>query len=79
LKSLAGEPVDSAGDELLLDVLTELVVELEALLDVGGGIVVLLVLGRARGVEEVEERLCGNGLLDNAGLLCVCLGLACCS
>ena len=34
LKSLAGEPVDGAGNELLLDVLTELVVKLELLLDV---------------------------------------------
>ena len=34
LKSLASEPVDGAGDKLLLDVLTELVVELKLLLDV---------------------------------------------
>jgi hypothetical protein len=34
LQSLAGEPVDGAGNELLLDVLTELVVKLELLLDV---------------------------------------------
>ena len=34
LESLAGEPVDGAGNELLLDVLTELVVKLELLLDV---------------------------------------------
>ena len=34
LQSLACEPVDGAGNELLLDVLTELVVELELLLDV---------------------------------------------
>lgn len=72
LEGLASEPVDGAGDELLLDVLTELVVELEALLDVGSSIVI--VLGRAWGVEEVKERLCGNGLLNDAGLLCVCCG-----
>ena len=34
LKSLASEPVDGAGNELLLDVLTELVVKLELLLNV---------------------------------------------
>jgi len=34
LQGLAGEPVDGAGNELLLDVLTELVVQLELLLDV---------------------------------------------
>lgn len=33
-ESLTGEPVDSTGNKLLLDVLTELVVELKALLDV---------------------------------------------
>lgn len=34
LESLAGEPVDGAGNKLLLDVLTELVVKLELLLNV---------------------------------------------
>ena len=69
MQSLAGEPVDRTGNELLLDILTELVVKLETLLDVGGSIVVVL---RGVGwVEEVEERLCGDGLLDNAGLLSV--------
>ena len=34
LKSLAGEPIDGARNEFLLDVLTELVVKLELLLDV---------------------------------------------
>jgi hypothetical protein len=34
LEGLASEPVDGAGDELLLDVLTELVVKLKLLLDV---------------------------------------------
>jgi hypothetical protein len=34
LESLASEPVDGAGNELLLDVLTELVVKLELLLNV---------------------------------------------
>ena len=53
LKSLAGEPVDGAGNELLLDVFSKLVVELKTLLNVGGSIV--LILGRAWGVEEVEE------------------------
>jgi hypothetical protein len=67
LESLAGEPVDGAGDKLLLDVLTELVVELKALLNVGGSR--LVVRGRAWGVEEVEERLCRDGLLNDTGLL----------
>lgn len=69
-QGLSGEPVDGAGNQLLLDVLTELVVELEALLDVGGGIVVLLAGCVGRG-EEVEERLGGDGLLDDTGLFCV--------
>jgi hypothetical protein len=54
LQSLASEPVDGTGDELLLDVLAELVVELETLLDVRGSIVLLILWGRGW-VEEVEE------------------------
>ena len=68
MQGLAGEPVNGAGDELLLDVLTKLVVELETLLDVGGGVVVLVLRGLGW-VEEVEERLCRNRLLDDTGLL----------
>lgn len=69
-QSLSGEPVDGAGDQLLLDVLTELVVELEALLNVGGSIIVLLAWCVGWG-EEVEEGLGGNGLLDDTRLFCV--------
>ncbi|CAF3457518.1 unnamed protein product [Fusarium graminearum] len=47
-ESLASEPVDGTGNELLLDVLTELVVELETLLDVGLGVLVI-VIGRSLG------------------------------
>lgn len=53
LKSLAGEPVNGAGNELLFDVLTKLVVELETLLNVGGGVVI--VLWGLGWVKEVEE------------------------
>jgi hypothetical protein len=67
-KGLAREPVDRPGNELLLDVLAELVVELQALLNIRGGIVILIVRGLGRR-EEVEEGLGGNSLLDNAGLL----------
>jgi hypothetical protein len=68
LQSLTSEPVDGTGNELLLDVLTELVVELELGLNVV--LDLLVVLGRgAGGVEEVEEWGSGDGLLDNAGLL----------
>lgn len=68
LKSLAGEPVDSTGDELLLDILAELVVQLQTLLDVGRDLVIIV--GRGLGWrEKVEERLGGDRLLDNAGLL----------
>lgn len=67
-ESLAGEPVDGTGDELLLDILAELVVQFEALLDVRGSVVVVLSRSLGRG-EEVEERLGGDGLLDDAGLL----------
>lgn len=74
LKSLAGEPINGMRDELLLDDLSELVVQFKALLNVSGGIII--VLRGLGGVEEVEERVCGNSLLDHAGLLGVCVGLA---
>lgn len=44
-ESFTGEPVDSTGNKLLLDVLTELIVELKALLDVGLGILVIVIGG----------------------------------
>lgn len=69
LKSLSSEPVDGTWNELLLDVLAELVVELQALLDVGGGIVIILLSWDRWWGEEVEERLGWDGLLDDAGLL----------
>lgn len=68
LKGFTGEPVDGTGNELLLDVFTELVVELKALLDIAGdGIVVIG--GGLWGREEVEEGFGGHADLDNAGLL----------
>lgn len=53
-EGLSGEPIDRAGNQLLLDVLTKLVVELEALLNVRGGVIVLLTWCVGWG-EEVEE------------------------
>lgn len=47
-ESLTSEPVDGAGNELFLDVLAQLVVKLEALLDVGSGVVLLLRGGLGR-------------------------------
>lgn len=74
-EGLSSKPVDGTGNQLLLDVLTQLVVKLEALLDVGSGVIIVLgwCLG---GREEVEERLGGDSLLDNAGLFCVWVGSA---
>lgn len=54
LQGLTGEPVDGAGNELLLDVLTKLVVELELGLNVLIDLVVVISWGSG-GVEEVEE------------------------
>lgn len=72
-EGLAGEPVDRTGNQLLLDVLAKLVVQLQAFLNIGGGIIVLISrrLGRR---EEVEEGLSRDRLLDDAGLLggCAC-------
>lgn len=67
-ESLTREPVDGTRNQLLLDILAQLVVQLEALLNVGCSILVVLSRCLGRG-EEVEERLCWNGLLDDAGLL----------
>lgn len=53
-KGLSRKPVDGTRNELLLDVLTQLVVELEALFNVTGSIVVILRRRLGRG-EEVEE------------------------
>jgi len=72
-KGLASEPVDGAGNELLLDILTELVVELQTLLDIGSSIVILIGRGLGRR-EEVEERLGRYRLLDDTRLLGVCNG-----
>jgi hypothetical protein len=54
LQSLTSEPINGTGNELLLDVLTELVVELELGLNVVVNILIILGWG-AGGVEEVEE------------------------
>ena len=72
-EGLASEPVDGPGNQLLLDVLTELVVELQAVLNIRGSIIII-VRRRLRGREEVEEGLGRDRLLDDAGLLggCVC-------
>lgn len=40
-ESLSGEPIDGSWNELLFDVLTELVVELETLLNIGGDLVLI--------------------------------------
>lgn len=71
LQSLTGEPVDGTGNQLLLDILTQLVVQLQALLNVASN--GLVIIDRwLRGGEEVEEGLGGHADLDNAGLLGVC-------
>ena len=54
MQSLTSEPVDGTGNQLLLDVLTELVVELELGLNIVLNLLVILGRG-AGGVEEVEE------------------------
>lgn len=72
LKSLACEPIDGTWNQLLLDVLSELVIKLKALLDVAGGVIIVLVSWGLWWREEVEEGLCRNSLLDNTGLLGVC-------
>lgn len=73
LAGLSGEPIDSTGNKLLLDILTELVVKLEALLNISSLFIILIKVGGRLGrAEEVEERLGRNSALDNASLLGVC-------
>ncbi len=72
-EGFTSEPVDSPRDQLLLDIFAQLVVELQAVLDIGSRVVVLVARRLGRG-EEVEEGLGRDRLLDDAGLLggCVC-------
>jgi hypothetical protein len=58
------------GSQLLLNVLTQLVVQLQALFNVAGDGLVIFG-GGLRGREEVEEGFGGHADLDNAGLLSV--------
>jgi hypothetical protein len=72
-EGLAGEVVDSTRDDLLLEVLAELVVHLEAavelleLLLVDVLLLELLARWGLGGLEEVEERVGGDDFTDDAG------------
>jgi len=73
LKSLSSEPIDRTGDELLLDILSQLIVQFEAFLNIRCSIIVVLVCGSLWWREEVEEGLRGDGLLNDTGLLGICV------
>jgi len=72
-QSFASEPVNGAGDELLFDVLTQLIVKLEPLFNIRGDIVFVSRCDWRS--EEVEEGFRGDGLLDDSGLLGVLVSL----
>lgn len=72
---LACEPIDRTRDEFLLNVLAQLVIKLQALLDVGSGVIVVVARGLGRR-EEVEEGVSRDRLLDDARLLGGCVPLA---
>jgi hypothetical protein len=55
LQGLTGEPINSAGNELLLDIFAKLIVQLKALLDIRCSIIVIFLCWRFRGREEVEK------------------------
>jgi hypothetical protein len=70
---LAREVVNRAGDDLLLEVLSDLVVCLETSIELFKLILIdvisleILGLGWLGWVEEVEERVVGDDLLDDTG------------
>lgn len=75
LEHLAGEEVDRLGHDAFLEVLADLVVELELLVE---DLELLLVnIARLEGLnrgrrgrgEEVKERVVGDNLLDDSGLV----------
>ena len=55
LKSLASKPINSTGNELLLNVLTQLVVEFKTFLNISGSIIIVFIGRSLGGREEVEE------------------------
>jgi len=69
LKSLSSEPINRTGDELLLDILSQLIVEFKTFLDIRCSIIVVLVCRCLWRREEVEEGFGRDSLLDNTGLL----------
>lgn len=73
-KSFSSEPVDGVGDQLLLDLFAQVVVELKAFLGVGSDGV--LGFGDLWGRKEVEEGFRGNGDLDDTRLFGVCMELS---
>ena len=77
MKSVAGEPVNGTGNELFFNVFAELIVQLEAFLDVGCDGFIVLTLRRLWWVEEVKEGVGWDGLLENAGLLGSCESCQC--
>merc|ERR1712230_236317 len=78
LEGLAGEVVDGVRDDPVLDVLADLIVELELLVDVVVGILVVLVRGGHGRLEEGEERVGRDDLLYGPCLVCVLVALLLC-
>jgi hypothetical protein len=76
LEGFACEPVDSTGNQLLLNILSELVIQLKTLLNVGG--TGFIIGWRLRWGEEVEEGFARYGLTDYTGLLGVWLYVSGC-
>lgn len=71
LKSFASKPVNSTGNELLLDILAQLVIKFEALLNITCSIIIIIIGWCLRRREEVEERIRWYSLLDNSSLLSI--------
>ena len=76
LQSLTREPVDGARDQFLLDIFTELVIELEFLLQLLVYLIFVVIGWWERRVEEVEEGGCWDGLLHDSRLFRVCADMS---
>jgi hypothetical protein len=74
-KSFTREPINRTGNKFLLDILSKLVIQLQAVLDIRCNVrifVLVIFLRRCGRIEEKEEGLGRYRLFDDAGLFRSC-------